>query len=250
MNVRPLYAIAFAFLAVSLMAGPADESSTASEPDTAPAPASATGEAVKVTDWETPGSDVEIEVRVILAGTSGIGASFPRDLFDMRSILRDRFKQYRSFRTINTIWVSSWAGETASTLVFPGHVLSVDVAAVNARSSQAKVTVNLEMDRMAFLSESSEFIRSGDIAIGQKQERHGREEIEPLSLLRSSMTVGPSEWRVIGGTQVRVSGDMRDITADPKRGGTSLSAGGVRSNRDDDALIRYIIIGLRTHDKR
>ena len=243
MASRDLFLIALVIPLLCILDAPAQEPGVAEEP------ASVTGETPAVSSWDALGNDVEIEVRVILAGTSGIGGSFPRELFDMRSVLAQRFKQYRSFRTVNTIWVSSWAGETATTLVFPRHVLSVDVVAVDPRGPRAKVTVSLDLDRAGALTETDDFVRADDVAIGQEREWKGKEDIEPLSLLRSSMTVDSKKWRVVGGTQVRLTGDLKEITSDPQRGSTSLSAGGVRSSRDDGALIRYIIIGLRTLDK-
>ncbi len=193
--------------------------------------------------WDALGSDVEIEVRVILAGTTGIGGSVPRELNDMRSVLTDRFKNYRNYQLVNTIWLSAWGGEKSASLVFPQHILSTEVVAVDPTGTRAKVKVSLDLDRGGAFTKTEDFARAGDIAIGRERKTDGA--LEPLNLLRSALTVGPDSWRAVGGVQVRVSNDMKDVVSDYRRS-NSLSTTNLQPRGDEPALVRYLVIGIRT----
>lgn len=188
--------------------------------------------------------DIEIECRVILAGKSGISGSVPRDLADMRNILRDRFKTYGTYTLQNTVWMSAWAGEEAVSMVFPDHILTLKVVSVDPKTSRAKVTVTLELDRGETLTETEDFVRSGQTAVRRERE-YADKPLEPLTLHRSALTVSPDNWRVVGGNLVRVSADRRDIVSGGNRG-TGLSSSGITSRSRKPGMDRYLIIGLRT----
>ncbi len=188
--------------------------------------------------------DIEIECRVILAGKGGISGSVPRDLVDMRTLLRERFKTFGTYTLQNTIWMSAWSGEDAISMVFPGHILTVKTVSVDPKTSRAKVTVTLELDRGDALTETEDFVRSGKTAI-RRERQYAEKPLEPLTLHRSALTISPDNWRVVGGNLVRVSGDRRDIVSGGNRG-TGLSSSGISSRSQKPGMDRYLIIGLRT----
>lgn len=234
----------FLWMTLAINAVPAEDKAKSS---TSVDSASTTSTAASPEDvWDSFGSDVELEVRVILGGTGGISGSFPRELNDMRTLLNERFTNCRTFKPINTIWLSSWPGEKAVSLVFPDHVLTAEIAAVNPQGGQAKVTVSLERDRGGIGGKQQNYLRAGDVAIGQTQKNPPSGEL--LELLRSSMTVGPKHWQVIGGIQVHVTPDGKEI-ATGSRDRNLLSTTIVDTSRDDSTQIRYLIIGLRTRER-
>lgn len=175
-----------------------------------------------------------IQVRVIFSGKSGITGTVPRELQDMRNILKTSFK-YPSYQLNNTIRLSVFGGEDAKALVFPNHYIRIIPKGESKSAGGLKLKAEIYEVKEGINEER--FFSQGDLNLsGIKQETEGSHS-RVFPVVSSAMLLTPSNWEAVGGVPVRV-------TSSGRVSGNSLSTSSFNSSTTSGQE-KYLILGLR-----
>jgi len=183
------------------------------------------------------GTDLDLEVRVLLGQKAGVVGTLPADLDDMRDVLQHKFN-YTTYSLWNTLHVVAWPGEQTVVQVVPGHYLVVETLAADAARGIVKARVSVCRD------EGEPAVRREFLAgqQGAVEVTHApRVSAQPPDLLSSPMTVTRTDWKVIGGVELWLSADGERLRS-TLPGKTLMNAG---SPEEIGQTKRFLIVGVK-----